>query len=207
MLESINPQNHLAWYALRIGSNKEKIVAAIIENKGFENFLPLYRSTRRWSDRTKQLDLPLFPGYLFCRMDPQVALPVLTTPGVVSIAGAGKLPLPVSDEEIEAVRMVIKSGLAAMPWPSLAVGSTVLIEQGPLKGLEGVALNVEDRCRLIVSVQLLQRSLAVEIDRSWARPIAKPVQRESAAVSTRIVNAVVPGALMRARPQAAVSAR
>jgi len=207
MLESINAQNHLAWYALRIRSNQEKVVAAIIENKGFEKFLPLYRSTRRWSDRTKQLDLPLFPGYLFCRLDPQVALPVLTTPGVVSIAGAGKLPLPVSDEEIEAVRMVIKSGLAAMPWPSLAVGSSVLIERGPLKGLEGVAVNVEDRCRLIVSVQLLQRSLAVEIDRSWARPIAKPVQRESAAASTRSINAVVPGEFMRARPQASVSAR
>jgi len=173
MPESIHPQNQPDWYALRIRSNQEKIVASMLENKGYEQFLPLYRSTRRWSDRVKQLDLPLFPGYLFCRLDPvETVLPVLTTPGVVSIAGTGRVPLPVPDEEIEAVRTVIRSGLATMPWPGLTVGSKVLIERGPLTGLEGVAINVGDQCRLVVSVQLLQRSLAVTIERSWARPIS-----------------------------------
>src|SRR5579871_2592754 len=167
MSDSNDPQNGCGWYALRIRSNQEKMVSAILRNKNIEEFLPLYRSTRRWSDRVKQLDLPLFPGYLFCRLNLRdTYLPVLTTPGVVSIVGAGNQPVPISEEEIEAVHTVIRSGLAAIPWPGLTVGSRVLIDRGPLTGLEGVTVNVEDECRLIVSVQLLQRSLAVQIDRS-----------------------------------------
>jgi transcription antitermination factor NusG len=163
-----------AWYALRIRSNQEKVVTSILESKGYESFLPLYRSTRRWSDRVKQLDLPVFPGYLFCRLDlNDTWMPVLTTPGVIAIAGVGKQPVPVSDEEIDAVHMVIRSGLAAMPWSSLAVGGKVLVERGPLAGVEGIAINVDDRCKLVVSINLLQRALAVEIDRSWVRPITE----------------------------------
>lgn len=170
----------MPWYALRIRSNQEKMVSSILETKGYERYLPLYRSKRRWSDRVKELELPLFPGYLFCRLDlNDAAVPVITTPGVISITGAGKVPIPIPDEEIETVRTVIRSGLAVMPWPGLTPGSRVLIERGPLTGVEGIAVNVEDQCRLIVSVHLLQRSLSVEIERSWARPIAKPVQNES----------------------------
>jgi transcription antitermination factor NusG len=140
--------------------------------KGYEAYLPLYRSGRRWSDRVKQLDLPLFPGYLFCRFDVLDRLPILTTPGVISVVGAGKTPIPVDDEEIEAVRAILRSGLAARPCPFLQVGSKVYIERGPLTGLEGIIANTDKVYRLIVSVNLLQRSVAVEIDREWARPIA-----------------------------------
>ena len=120
----------------------------------------------------KTVDLPLFPGYLFCRLDiRERLLPVLTTPGVIRIVGAGKTPIAIGDDEIAAVQAVIRSGLPTIPWPSLAPGSRVFIERGPLAGLEGVAVNVEKKYRLIVSVSLLQRSLAVEIEREWVRPI------------------------------------
>jgi transcription antitermination factor NusG len=101
-----------------------------------------------------------------------VRLPILTTPGVISLVGAGKTPIPVDEEEIEGIRAILRSGFAAQPWPFLRVGSKVCIEGGPLAGLEGIIVNTDKVYRLIVSVSLLQRSVAVEIDRAWARPIA-----------------------------------
>jgi transcription antitermination factor NusG len=99
-------------------------------------------------------------------------MPILTTPGVIGILGAGKTPVPVDIEEIEAIRAILRSGLAAQPWPLLRVGAKVYIERGPLAGLEGIVINTDKVYRLIVSVSMLQRSVAVEIDREWARPIA-----------------------------------
>ena len=165
------PGGNLLWYAIRVQSKLGNLASATLRGKGYEEFLPLYRSRRRWSDRVKELDLPLFPAYLFCRFDVYSRLPILTTPGVISIVGAGKTPVPVSDDEIAAVQAVIRSGLPALPWPCLTVGSRILIERGPLAGLEGIALDVDRKYRLVVSVPLLQRSVAVEIDRDWARPI------------------------------------
>ena len=121
---------------------------------------------------SKDLDLPLFPGYLFCRFDVQVRLPILTTLGVISIVGTGKIPVPIPDQEIDAIQTMIRSDLHVQPWPQLVVGSRVLIEQGPLKGLEGVALDIKKKYRLFVSVPLLQRSVSVEIDREWVRPLS-----------------------------------
>jgi transcription antitermination factor NusG len=149
------------------------VASTILRGKGYEEFLPLYRSRRQWSDRIKELELPLFPGYLFCRFDVSDRLmPILTTPGVIGIVGAGKTPVPVEDDEIEAIRVILRSGLAAQPCPSLSVGSKVYIEGGPLAGVEGIITDTDKVYRLIVSVSLLQRSVAVEIDREWARPIA-----------------------------------
>lgn len=166
------PGDDRRWYAIRIQSKFERLAAVTLRGKGYEEFLPLYRSRRRWSDRVKQLDLPLFPGYLFCRFAVNDRLlPILTTPGVISIIGAGKTPVAVSDEEIAAVRAILRSGLPAQPWPCLTVGSRIFIERGPLAGLEGIALNVDKAFRLVVSVPLLQRSVAVEIERDWIRPI------------------------------------
>jgi len=175
-LESVSPADVPSlsthpWYALRVRSKFEHQASATLRGKGYQEFLPVYRSQRRWSDRVKELHLPLFPGYLFCRLDVECRLPVLTTPGIVGIVGVGKTPVPVSDEEIAAVQAVIRSGLPAQPWPCLTVGSRILIERGPLAGVEGIALNVDKKYRLVVSVPLLQRSVAVEIDREWARPI------------------------------------
>jgi transcription antitermination factor NusG len=176
----------LPWYALRIQSRLASVASTTLRGKGYEEFLPLYRSRRRWSDRIKELELPLFPGYLFCRFDVGDRLmPILTTPGVVGIVGAGKIPVPVDLDEIEAIRAILRSGLAAQPWPSLRVGSKVYIERGPLAGLEGIITNTDKVYRLIVSVSLLQRSVAVEIDRQWARPIADGMGPRAVTLSER----------------------
>lgn len=164
-----------AWYALRVQSKLGSLASAALCGKGYEVYLPLYRSRRRWSDRVKELDLPLFPGYMFCRFDAGNRLPVLATPGVISVVGAGKSAIPVDNEELEAIKTILRSGLAAGPWPFLSVGSRVHIEHGPLAGMDGIITNTDKAFRLVVSVSLLQRSIAVEIDREWARPIARGV--------------------------------
>lgn len=164
-----------SWYAIRVRSKFERAVSLALSGKGYDEYLPLYHSRRTWSDRSKDLDLPLFPGYLFCRFDVQVRLPILTTPGVVSIVGTGKTPVAISDREIDGIQTMVRSGLHLQPWPGLVVGSRVVIETGPLKGLEGIALDVKKKYRLFVSVPLLQRSVSVEIDRDWVRPLSAAV--------------------------------
>ena len=166
--------NKTQWYALQIQARLGNTASACLRGKGYEEFLPVYRSRRRWSDRIKTIDVPLFPGYLFCRFDPQDRIvPILTTPGIIGIVAAGRVPIPVDEAEIEAVRQVVRSGLAVQKWPHLRVGSRIYIERGPLTGIEGVVVNDDKVYRLIVSVSLLQRSVAVEIDRDWARPAAE----------------------------------
>lgn len=177
---SEQPQSQSAtdfpWYAIRVRSKCEQTASTLLRGKGYEEFFPSYRSRRRWSDRVKELDLPLFPGYVFCRLDVRDRLlPVLTTPGVISIIGLGKTPVPIDDAEIQAVRAILCSGLAAQPWPFLAVGSSVCIEHGPLAGLQGIVTNADKVHRLVVSVSLLQRSVAVEIDRDWARATSRAI--------------------------------
>jgi transcription antitermination factor NusG len=163
-----------SWYAIRVHPKSERSVSLAIEAKGYEQFLPAYRVTKQRSDRIKKLELPLFPGYLFCRLNlTERLMPLLTTPGVHSIVGAGKVPVAIPEREIEAVRVVVRSGLAAQPCPNLTVGDPVFIEKGPLAGLEGVAVDVAHRCRLVLSVPLLQRSVSVAIDRSWVRQISQ----------------------------------
>ena len=170
-------QSFTQWYAIQVRSKLTSVASATLRGKGYEEFLPLYRLRRSWSDRIKELELPLFPGYLFCRFNPNDRLvPVLTTPGVIRIVSAGKTPIPVAESEIEAVRRILSSGLAAQPWPFLDVGSRICIGQGPLSGLEGIITNTDRIHRLVVSVTLMQRSVAVEIDREWAFPVGPGVR-------------------------------
>jgi transcription antitermination factor NusG len=167
------------WYAIRVRPKYERVASAALSGKGYEEYLPLYHSIRTWSDRSKGLDLPLFPGYLFCRFDVQFRLPILTIPGVMSIVGIGRTPVAIPDSEIDAIQAVIRSGLHLQPWPQLAVGSRVVIEKGPLKGLEGVTLEIKKTFRLFISVPLLQRSVSVEIERDWVRPLSTPITSRS----------------------------
>jgi transcription antitermination factor NusG len=153
------------WYALKVRSRAESVVASHLRTKDYKVFLPTYVVNRRWSDRLKKTESPLFPGYLFCHFDVQNRLPVLTTPGVQFIVGLGKIPEPVNDTELNAVRTVVESGKAYEPCPYLAVGDAVRITHGSLSGLTGVTIRIKSNCRLVVSVNLLQRSVAVEIDR------------------------------------------
>ena len=183
---TLSRPDNLSWYAIQIQSKLGTVASATLRGKGYEEFLPLYRSRRRWSDRIKELDLPLFPGYLFCRFNVSDRLmPILTTPGVIGIIGAGKTPVPVFEEEIEAIRAILRSGLAAQPYPFLRAGSKVYIEAGPLAGVEGIVTNTDKVYRLIVSVGLLQRSVAVEIDREWARPISDRMGPRAVPLSER----------------------
>jgi transcription antitermination factor NusG len=159
------------WFALRVRSNHERVAVVHLRDRGYEEFSPSYKSERQWSDRKKITDQQLFPGYVFCRMNPQDRLPVLSMPGVVGVVGFGKGPSPIPDHEIEAVRTMVQSGLLITPWPFLKVGQKVLIERGPLTGVEGLLLEAKGRFRLVVSIPLLQRSIAAEVDRMWVRPL------------------------------------
>jgi transcription antitermination factor NusG len=160
-----------SWFALRVKSRTEKVVSAIARNKGFEEFLPLYQSRRRWSDRFKSVELPLFPGYVFCRLNPEFRLPLLTIPGVMSFVGIGKVPVPIDEAEITAIQAAVGAGLSAEPYPFLEIGQRVRLAEGPLAGLEGLLVEVRKQQRLVVSVSMLKRSVAVVIDRHWVRPL------------------------------------
>src|SRR6201995_1611656 len=159
-------------YAIRVRLNYEKPVAAALRGKGFQEFLPLIRSKRQWSDRVKIMDLPLFPGYLFCRLDLDARLPLLTTPGFLYLVGVGKTPEPVDELEIAGIRAVLRSGLTVTPWPNLVVGQKVRLKHGPLRGLEGVLTRIGNRHRIYVSVTLLKRSISVEVDPEWVQPVS-----------------------------------
>jgi len=163
----------LPWFALRVRSNYEKVASLHARERGYEEFSPSYTAERQWSDRKRTTERALFPGYVFCRLDPNNRLPILTIPGVVGLVGFGSRPTPIPDLEIEYVRTLVGSGLLVSPWPFLGPGQTVLIERGPLKGVEGVLQSVKGRLRLVVSINVLQRSVATEIDRSWVRPLKK----------------------------------
>jgi transcription antitermination factor NusG len=149
------------WYALQVKAGREKSVAGLLRNKGFAEFLPLYASYRRWSDRMQQVDLPLFPGYVFSSFDPHRRLPILITPGVIHIVGLGGTPAPVDQGEISALQSVVASGVLMQPWPFLKAGQRVVIQHGPLRNIEGILTEIKGQRNLIISITLLQRSVAV----------------------------------------------
>jgi transcription antitermination factor NusG len=172
-VEVSNNRDACQWFALRVKSNCERIVAAGVQHKGFEEFLPLYRTRHVWSDRTKTVDLPLFPGYVFCRLDPKGRLALLTIPGALHFVGVGKTPVPIVDAEIAAIQTAVRSGLAIEPWEYLEPDQLVRLDSGPLAGLEGLFVETRKGCRVVVSVTLLKRSIAVEVERHWVTPIGK----------------------------------
>jgi transcriptional antiterminator NusG len=170
LISTFTPVTH-PWFAVRVRSNQEHMAGRHLVDRGYEEFTPSYTVERRWSDRKKEIEQFLFPGYVFCRVDPQNRLPVLTAPGVVGLVGCGKIPTPIPDEEIEGIRRMVQSGLLVSPWPFLEAGQTVLIERGPLTGVEGILEEVKGKCRLVVSINLLRRSISAEVDRHWVRPV------------------------------------
>jgi transcription antitermination factor NusG len=177
------------WYALWVRSRHEKTVAEVLTGKGFDTFLPVYRSRRRWSDRIQEVDLPLIPGYVFCRFDIHNRLPVLTTPGMVHIIGSGKTPQPVDEIEMQSLITAVRAGVHLQLWPFLKIGQRVVIEEGPLRSLEGVLVTTKGKDQLILSVSLLQRSVAVAVDRRWIRPLGNNgrLAAETAPIHNRAV--------------------
>jgi transcription antitermination factor NusG len=170
--------NVFPWFALQVRTRQEASVAQQLNGQGYERFLPLYKLRKRWSDRIKEVNTPLFPGYLFCRFNPQDRLPILKTPGVIQIVGFNNGPTAVDEAEIRSIQTLVTAGVPHQPWPFLAAGDRVRIESGPLLGLEGILIDVKRSHRLVLSVTLLQRSVAVEIDSALITAISPTRPRQ-----------------------------
>src|SRR6266576_3902467 len=159
------------WYAAYTCAHHEKCVAAELGMREVEHFLPLYSSLRRWKDRRVQLDLPLFPGYVFVRLALCDRLRVVQIPSVVRLVGFGGLPTALPDTEMEIMQSGLSKSLCAEPHPFLAVGRRVLITRGPFAGLEGVMKRKKSSLRVVVSLELIQRSVAVDVETADVTPL------------------------------------
>lgn len=159
------------WYALQVRTRWEASTAVLLSGKGYQTFLPTYQAKKRRRGQIREANAPLFPGYVFCNFDAQNRLPILVTPGVISVVGRGRVPLPVDDAEIAAIETIVASGVTAQPCPYLELGQRVRIESDALQGLEGILVNFKGNHRIVVSVSLLRRSVALEIDRTSVRPV------------------------------------
>ncbi|HZT68989.1 MAG TPA: UpxY family transcription antiterminator [Terriglobia bacterium] len=167
------------WYAAHTRHQHEKTVAQMLANKGFEVFLPLYTEVRQWRDRQKRLELPLFSCYVFLRGNVDRRLAILTTPGVHGlVTSAGKLAA-IPEEEIEAVRSVINNRIKVEPHPFLKCGDLVRVKSGALRGLEGFLVRKKGETRLVISVNLLERSVAAEVDASMVEKVTAAVRKEA----------------------------
>ena len=160
------------WYALYTCPRHEKCVAQQIEQRRIDCFLPLYRSVRRWKDRRKELELALFPGYVFVRLAAEDRLRVLQLPSAVRLVSFNGQPAPLPEAEIEALRQRLASGARIEPHPYLCVGRQVRVFAGPMQGLEGIIVRRKDHCRLVFSLDLIMRSVAVEVDESDVEPVS-----------------------------------
>jgi transcriptional antiterminator NusG len=189
--DGVSSDTGLCWYALRTRSNYEKIASSLLGARGFEQFLPLYRSPKRVSGRTVDNSVPLFPGYLFCRFDGRYRSPILGTLGVASIVAFGGKPAQIDDVEIEAIRKALGSGQNIEPHPYLHEGQKIRVEKGPLRGLEGILVK-KLNWRIVISVQLLLRAVAVEIDPDNIIPLDRHESRLPAGAEP--VPGVCPGA-------------
>ena len=158
------------WFALAVKPRFDKAVARALEVKGYETFLPLYKKYHKYGARSKDSELPLFPGYVCCRFDLQTRLPILTTPGVIQVLGAGSRPIPLSDLEIYSLQAALKAQLSVQPFPFVDAGQRVRINRGVLAGVEGIVLRLKPSLRLVLSITLLQRSVLLEIGRDQVSP-------------------------------------
>jgi transcription antitermination factor NusG len=152
------------WYAAYTSSNHEKRVALQLGQRSVEHFLPTYESLRRWKDRRVKLQLSLFPGYVFVRMALQDRLQVLQVPGVARLVGFNGTPTALPQEEIEALKTSLARGVCASPHPYLTAGRRVRVKTGSLAGLEGVLVRSKNSTRFVISLDLIMRSISVEVD-------------------------------------------
>lgn len=161
------------WYALCTRHQREKSVAQSLAGKGLEVFLPLYRVIHRWQDRSKQLSLPLFPGYVFLRAGLDRRIQVLTTPGVFHFVSTADRPIPIEQSEIESVRELTHRGSRVEPHPFLKTGDWVRVKAGPLAQMEGILTRWKGTFRLVLSVDLLQQSASVEVDAATVERVTR----------------------------------
>jgi transcription antitermination factor NusG len=160
-----SPERQTAqWYAVYTCSRHEKVVAKQLEDRQIETFLPLYRTWHRWKDRRKQVELALFPSYVFVRIPAQARLRVLQVPGVASLVSFNGRPAPLPEQEIEALRGGLEHQVFAEPHPYLKVGRKVRVARGPMAGAEGILSRKKEKFRVVISIDVLMRSIAVEVD-------------------------------------------
>jgi transcription antitermination factor NusG len=174
-----------SWWALYTRHQHEKVVAQVLETKGFEVFLPLYESVRRWKDRSKLLSLPLFPCYVFIRGGLSRRSLVVTTPGVHMALYNGERIATIPNEEIEGIRKAVEGPFRVEPHPFLRCGERVRVTRGSLEGVEGVLVRKKSLYRLVLSVDMLAQSVAVEIDAADVEPLI-PVGKAGAAGAAQV---------------------
>lgn len=157
---------HQHWYALAVKPRHDKAVSKALENKGFQTFVPLYKNKHQYASRCKETELPLFPGYVFCRFSPLTRLPILITPGVIQILGSGHLPIPIDETEMESLQTALRLRVTVQPCRFFEAGQRVRITEGALAGVEGVVMSNKQLVRVVLSITLLRRSVLLEIDRN-----------------------------------------
>jgi transcriptional antiterminator NusG len=170
------------WYAVSTKSRQEKVVAAMLEYMDVPNFLPLVCEERRWSDRKQMISMPLFQGYVFVRIatTAELLLRVLKVPGVVDFVHSRTGPLPIPEGEIADVRTVLVHGVGCSPHPFLRAGDQVRIVRGPLVGIEGTFIRSGSQSKLVISVEMIQRSVAVSVAESDVEPVSCVMTPQSA---------------------------
>jgi transcription antitermination factor NusG len=166
------PENTPKWYAVTVQHQHERRIETFLRSKDLETLVPVYRSRRQWSDRTTEIDAPLFAGYVFCRFPLRERVRVLNTPGVRRLVGFAGKPEPIDDRELTWIQAAASARLPIGPWPFLKPGDRVRVEWGPLRGVEGTLLRERDRLRLVIGIELLQRALAVEVEPNMVAPLA-----------------------------------
>ena len=161
-----NDAGESKWFAAYTSPRHEKHVSLQMGRHGIHNFLPLYKSIRRWKDRRKELELPIFPGYLFVRIALRERLRVLQLPGVVQLVSFQGQPAPLPDADIEMLQRQMAQNSGLQPHPFLTVGKRVRVHSGSMAGVEGILVRKKDKFRVVVSIELIQRSVAMEIDQA-----------------------------------------
>ena len=159
------------WYAVSVRPRHEKLVTRHLEHQGLNHFLPVYRSVRRWKDRRKELDMALFPGYVFVNLNLRDRLRVLRAPGAVQFVTFQGQPAVIPDSEIRALESSLSAGLRLQPHPYLHQGARVRLKRGPLVGAEGIMIRRKERFRLVLSIDLIMRSVVFEVDEADVEPI------------------------------------
>lgn len=167
------PNSRTRWYAVTTRSRQEKIAANTLQALGIAHFLPLQSQKRQWSDRIQTMNVPLFPGYLFVHIDPwsSVKLDVLKTPGVARFVGDHSGPLPVQNSEIESIRDLLQCGVEFAPHQFLKQGDRVQVVRGPLTGVEGIFVRLGSKSRIVISIEVIHRSLAMNVSETDVLPV------------------------------------
>ena len=161
------------WCAVQVTPRHEVIVSSILRSKGYEEFLPTYKVKRQWSDRRKEIEMPLFVGYVFCKLNSRILWSIVTTPGVIRIVGTRKEIGIIDEGEIQAIQAVVKYGIKVEPHAHVTIGDRVRITSGPLTGVEGLVTAYKNQQRLVLSVNMIQSSVSVEIDGCDMVPVGK----------------------------------